>query len=146
MDNEYICVFCGEKPGPFRRTTISCAGTWQPACKTCENELKDLDEVEVCRRALVRGKADNPERLRERIHLESESENHRPKCLRCGGSLTFMKMQELDNSPMRDRITTEPFKVLPAVCRSCGKYEFYDPMIVRRNKYHAYLIRKDTQA
>ena len=73
MANE-LCVFCGQKPGTFRSTTIQCGGTWQPACKACEKELKDLDEVEVCRRALVRGMAENPDKLRERINLITEAD------------------------------------------------------------------------
>ena len=145
MANDSICVFCGQKPGTFRSTIIRCAGTWQPACKACEKELKDLDEAELCRRALIRGIAENPERLRERIALIAEAENHRPKCLRCGGKLIFLEEQALDNSPMRDTIFQEDFEVLPAYCESCGKYEFYNPTIVRKNKYLAYLIWKDTQ-
>ena len=145
MANDTICVFCGQKPGTFRSTTIQCGGTWQPACKVCEKELKDLDEVEVCRRALVRGMAENPDKLRERINLIAEAENHRPKCLRCGSSLSFMDVQELDNSPMRDSVFMEPFEVLPAYCETCGKYEFYNPVIVQKNKYLAYLVWKDTQ-
>ena len=144
MANE-LCVLCGQKPGTFRSTTIQCGGTWQPACKACEKELKDLDEVEVCRRALVRGMAESPDKLRERINLITEAGNHRPKCLRCGSSLSFMDVQELDNSPMRDSVFMESFEVLPAYCESCGKYEFFNPAIIRKNKYLAYLIWKDTQ-
>lgn len=144
MANE-LCVFCGQKPGTFRSTTIQCGNTLQPACKACEKELKDLDEIEVCRRALIRGIAENPDRIRERIELITEAENHRPKCLRCGANLTFMDVQELDNSPMRDSVFMETFEVLPAYCESCGKYEFYNPVIVRKNKYLAHLIWKDTQ-
>lgn len=144
MANE-VCVFCGQKPGTFRSTTITCGGTIQAACKACEKELKGLDEVELCRRALVRGIAGNPERLRERIAMLTEAEDHRPKCLRCGANLTFMKVQELDNSPMRDSIFKDPFEVLPAYCESCGKYEFYNPQMIRKNKYLAHLIWKDTQ-
>ena len=144
MANE-LCVFCGQKPSTFRSTTIQCGNTWQPACKTCEKELKDLDEVEVCRRALVRGIAENPDKLRERINLITEAENHRPKCLHCGSRLSFMDVQELDNSPMRDSVFMEPFEVLPAYCESCGKYEFYNPVIARKNQFLAYLSWKDTQ-
>ena len=144
MANE-LCVFCGQKPGTFRSTTVSCGSTVQVACKACEKELKDLDEVEVCRRALIRGIAEYPDRIRERIELITEAENHRPKCLRCGTNLTFMKVQPLDNSPLKDSIFKEPFEVLPAYCESCGKFEFYNPVIIRKNKFLAYLIWKDTQ-
>ena len=145
MPNDSICVFCGQKPGIFRNTTIQCGPTWQPACKACEKELKGLDEVDLCRRALVRGMAENPEILRARIELITEAENHRPQCLRCGSKLSFMKVQELDNSPMRDSIFKEPFEVLPAYCTACGKYEFYNPEVIRKNKYLAHLVNKDTQ-
>ena len=144
MANE-LCIFCGQKPGTFRSTTLACGSTIQVACKACEKELKDLDEVEVCRRALVRGIAENPERIRARIELLTEAENHRPKCLRCSTNLTFLKVQELDNSPMRDSIFKEPFEVLPAYCTACGKYEFYNPDVIRKNKFLAHLVNKDTQ-
>jgi len=144
MANDSICVFCGQKPGTFRTTTIQCGPTWQPACKSCEKELKGLEEVELCRRALVRGMAEQPDRLKERIDVITEAENHRPKCLRCGANMIFMDDQELDNSPMRDSIFIEPFEVLPAYCESCGKYEFYNPVIVRKNKFLAHLIYRDT--
>ena len=144
MANE-VCVFCGQKPGTFRGATVACGGTIQVACKACEKELKGLEEVELCRRALVRGVAENPERLRSRIELITEAENHRPQCLRCGSKLSFMKVQELDNSPMRDSIFKEPFEVLPAYCTACGKYEFYNPDVIRKNKYLAHLVNQDTQ-
>ena len=147
-----LCVFRGQKPGTFRSTVVSCGGIPQTACRACEKELKDLDEAEVCRRALVRGLAENPDRIRKRIEqiherqeMIAQAESHRPQCLRCGTGLSFMKVQELDNSPMRDSIFKEPFEVLPAYCENCGKYEFYNPVIVRKNKYLAYLIHKDTQ-
>ena len=144
MANE-LCVFCGQKPGTFRSTTVACGSTIQVACKACEKELKDQDEIEVCRRALIRGIAENPDRIRDRIELLTEAENHRPQCLRCGANLSFMKVQELDNSPMRDSIFKEPFEVLPAYCTACGKYEFYNPEVIRKNKYLAHLVNKDTQ-
>ena len=125
MANE-LCVFCGQKPGTFRGTTVACGNTIQVACKSCEKELKGLDEAEICRKALIRGIAENPDRIHARIELLTEAEDHRPKCLRCGSKLTFMKVQELDNSPMQDSIFKDPFVVLPACCESCGKYEFYN--------------------
>lgn len=144
MANE-LCVFCGQKPGTFRGTTIACGNTIQVACKSCEKELKGLDEAEICRKALIRGIAEHPDRIRDRIELLSEAENHRPKCLRCGADMTFMKVQELDNSPMKDSVFAGTLDVLPAYCESCGKYEFYNPVIIRKDKYLAYLIWKDTQ-
>lgn len=145
MANDSICVFCGEKPSKFRSTTVHCGGTWQPACKTCEKEVKDLAEVELCQRVLVRGIANDPERLRARIALITEAEDHRPQCAQCGGKMTFMEVQSLDNSPYADSVFKDPFEVLPAYCASCGKYEFYNPEIIRRNKHLAHLVWKDTQ-
>lgn len=138
-----ICVFCGQKPRFLQDTLISCADTQLNACKTCEKELQGLEELEICRRALIRGLTENPDRLQKRIELITEAENHRPKCLQCGEKLTFMKVQELDNSPMQDSLFKDPFEVLPAYCKSCGKFEFYKPSIVQKNKYLVYLINKD---
>ena len=140
-----ICVFCGQKPSAFQGTTVYCGGTYQNACKTCEKELKDLDEMESCRRALIRGLAEDPDRIRPRMKLITEAEEIRPKCLRCGEKHTFMKVQSLDNSPMRDTIFTDTFEVLPAYCKACGKYEFFKPAIIRKNKKLVYLASKDTQ-
>ena len=145
MENNSCCVFCGQELSAFRSTTIQCGPTWQPACKACAKELKGLDEVELCRRALVRGIAEKPNRLIDWIETITEAESHRPKCLRCGSNLSFMQVQALDNSPLRDTIFKEPFEVLPAYCQGCGKYEFYDPVIARKNKYLAHLIWKDTE-
>ena len=144
MEKENVCVFCGEKPGTFRSTTVQCGNTWQPACKSCEKELRELDDAERCRRALIRGLAELPEKLKERIDLINEAENYRPKCTQCGGKLVFTSVQALDNSPLRDSIFKDPFEVLPAYCEACGKYEFYNPEVVCKNKYLAYLIKKDT--
>lgn len=140
-----VCVFCGQKPGVFQDTIVPCGGTYQNACKTCEKELKGLDEIEICRRALIRGLAENSDRIRARMELITEAEEQRPKCLRCGEKLTFMKVQTLDNSPMRDTIFSDTFEVLPAYCKACGKYEFYNPSAVQKNKRLVYLANKDTQ-
>ena len=145
MKDEKICVFCGQKPGIFQDTSIPCAGTWQTACKACEKELKGMKESEICRRALIYGLAENADRIKNRITFLAEAEAHRPVCLRCGGVMYFMKEQELDNSPYCDSILKEPFSVIPAYCEACGKLEFYYPGIVRKNKYWACLIHKDTQ-
>ena len=145
MANSEICVFCGEKPGTFRSTTVQCGNTWQYACKACEKELDGLNDLERCRRALLRGLAEQPDRLRERIDLITESENHRLKCLRCGSGLIFMEEQSLDNSPMGDSIFHGSFDVLPAYCESCGKFEFYNPAVIQKDKYLRYLAKKDTQ-
>ena len=45
---------------------------------------------------------------------------------------------------MRDSLFSATLAVLPAVCPSCGKYEFYDPEIAEKNEYLAYLMKKDS--
>lgn len=139
-----ICIFCGEKLGIFQDTIITCGNTPQTVCKSCEKELRGLNELEICRRSLIHGLAENPERIQARMELITEAENHRPKCLQCGEKLTFMKVQQLDNSPLQDNIFKDPFEVLPAYCKSCGKFEFYKPSIALKNKYLVYLTNKDT--
>ena len=139
------CIFCGQKPSMFQDTIVICGNTHQNACKTCEKELKGLDELEICRRALIRNLAENPEKIRARMELITEAEDHRPKCLQCEGKLTFMDVQSLDNSPMNDTIFTGTFDILPAYCKACGKFEFYNPAIIRKNKHLTYLQLKDTQ-
>ena len=145
MANDTICVFCGEMPGMFQSSSFNCAGTFQPCCKSCAKELKGLSEEEQCRRALRLGLAQQPERLEARIELITQAEDHRPACLRCGAKMRFDSVQYFDNSPMRDSIFSEGFEVLPAYCESCGKYEFYNPRIVNKNKFLAYLIGRDTE-
>ena len=144
MANENICVFCGEKLGLFNSANMICAGIYQPCCKDCAKELKNLSEEEQCRRALRLGYAQFPEKLEQQIELSTKAEEHRPTCLRCGAKLIFGDIQHLDNSPMRDSVFTDTFDVRPAYCESCGKMEFYHPHFVSQNKYVAYLIDKDT--
>ncbi len=144
MEKEQVCVFCGEKPGAFRSTQVECAGTLQFACKTCEKELRDLDVVEVCRRALLRRLAKNPEILEKRIVFINEAEEHRLTCLRCGTKLRFCDEETLDTSPYGDSMLTESLDVIPALCENCGKIEFFNPQFIKKNKHLAYLIYKDT--
>ena len=140
MAEEKICVFCGQRPGPFQAADVQCGPTWQTACKACAREVKDLSELELCRRALRRGLAEKPQALESRIDVITHAEEHRPKCLRCGEPLYFMDTQRLDNSPGRDGLLSSTFDVIPAVCKACGKMEFYEPRFVRKNKYLYYLI------
>lgn len=144
MANEYFCVFCGEKLGMFNSASFACADVYQPCCKNCAKELKELSEEDQCRRALQRGCAQQPEKIEQRIELITTAEEHRPSCTQCGGKLIFESVQYLDNSPMRDSTFSEGFEVLPAYCESCGKYEFYKPAVTNKNRFIAYLIRKDT--
>ena len=144
MANEYFCVFCGEKLGMFNSASFACADVYQPCCKNCAKELKELSEEEQCRRALQRGCAQQPEKIEQRIELITTAEEHRPSCTQCGGKLIFEPVQYLDNSPMRDSVFSEGFEVLPAYCESCGKYTFYKPAVTNKNRLIAYLIHKDT--
>ena len=143
MAEEKICVFCGQRPGLFQTTDVQCGPTWQTACKACAKEVKDLSEIELCQRALRLGFAQDAQKLEQRVALISEAEDHRPKCLRCGKPMFYMETQTLDSSPMRDGLLSTTFSVLPAVCKACGRLEFYDPAIVRNDKHTAYLIWKD---
>lgn len=144
MANDNLCVFCGEKTGSFRGTTVLCGSTRQTACRSCAREIEPLDDIDRCRRALLRGLADQPEKLRERIEFLSDVETHRPTC-RCGGKLSFRPEQHLDNSPLRDSLLASTFDVLPACCEACGRYEFFHPEILRKNPHLNYLLYKDTK-
>ena len=62
------------------------------------------------------------------------TENTTLKCLRCGTPLTFMRVQALDNTPLKDSVYDNTFNVLPAYCESCGMFEFYNPEIVMKNE------------
>lgn len=143
MANDNVCVFCGEKPRMLQSMTMPLAGVYLPCCRTCYWELEDLSEEERCRRALRLGLVENPEKLEKHIEILSKVEEHRPTCPQCGSRLRFRPVQSLDNSPMRDGIFSSIFEVLPAVCENCGRYEFYDPEIAKKNEYLAQLIKQD---
>ncbi len=151
MANENVCVFCGEKMGFFHAMTVTCAGYYLPCCKNCYKELKNLPEEEQCRRALRLGLVQNTQALEayieqaaKAVEVANHAEEHRPTCSQCGTKLQFGVVQHLDNSPMRDSLFSSTFAMVPAVCPSCGKYEFYDPEIAEKNEYLAYLIKTDT--
>jgi len=145
MANENVCVFCGEKMSFFHAMTITCAGYYLPCCKNCMKELKDLPEEELCRRALRLGLVQDTQALEARIELAIKAEERRPACQKCSTKLRFRERQCLDNSPMGDGLFSRAFAVVPAVCPSCGKYEFYDPEITEKNEYLAYLIKIDSE-
>lgn len=151
MANDRVCVFCGQPLHMFRDDYCICARIVQPCCKDCMKELRELDEAEQCRRALKLGLAKQPEdleaHLQQLAHAEEvarTAEERRPACLRCGGKLRFQKEQMLDNSPLRDGLLSSTFDVLPAFCETCGKYEFYNPTVLKKNDYLAFLLKKDT--
>ena len=81
----------------------------------------------------------------EAAEVARTAEEHRPACLRCGGKLRFQEEQMLDNSPLRDGLLSSTFDVLPAFCEKCGKYEFFNPEVVKKDPYLAHLIQIDTQ-
>ena len=150
MANENVCVFCGEKMGFFHAMTVTCAGYYLTCCKSCYKELKNLPEEEQCRRALRMGLVQNTQALEayieqavKAVEVADHAEEHRPTCSQCGNKLRFQRVQYLDNSPMRDSLFSATLAVLPAVCPSCGKYEFYDPEIAEKNAYLAHLIKQD---
>ena len=144
MENKKVCIFCGEKPGLFGKASIVCGGTIQFCCSGCEHELKQLDELEQCRRALRLGLAEDQEKRNARIEVLTNAEAHRPACLRCNTKLKYRREQHLDNTPGRDGIFSETFDVIPAFCSTCGKIEFFDPDHLRRNPYLSHLIAVDT--
>jgi hypothetical protein len=151
MANENVCVFCGEKMGFFHAMTVTCAGYYLSCCKSCYKELKNLSEEEQCRRALRLGLVQNTQALEayieqavKAVEVADHAEEHRPTCSQCGNKLRFQRVQYLDNSPMRDSLFSATLAVLPAVCPSCGKYEFYDPEIAEKNEYLALLMKKDS--
>lgn len=140
MAYDEICVFCGAKLSAFRSSAISCGGVYQPCCKSCSNELKELNTEERCRRALRLGHALQPDKLKAKLEFIPKAEERRPSCLRCGAKMHFGQVQYLDNSPLRDSILHEGFGLLPAYCGSCGLYEFYNPDIALKDEYIAYLV------
>lgn len=144
MANKKVCIFCGEKPGLFRASNIVCGGTLQLCCVSCENELKELTELEQCHRALRLGLAEDQEKIEARIDVLTNSETHRPMCMRCNTKLKFGREQRLDNTPLGDGIFSDTFDVVPAYCSTCGKIEFYSPDFIRRNQYLAHLVAADT--
>ena len=151
MANENVCVFCGEKMGFFREMAITCAGYYLSCCKNCFKEVKDLPEEEQCRRALRLGLVQNTQALEayieqavKAVEVADHAEEQRPTCLQCGSKLRFRERQCLDNSPMGDGLFSRAFSVVPAVCPACGRYALYDPEIVEKNEYLAYLMKKDS--
>lgn len=143
MANEERCVFCGQPVSAFRSTSVLCANTHQLSCKSCEKEMNTLSDIDRCRRALQRGLAHRPEYLQEQIELNATAEEHRPKCILCGAKMIFMQEQLFDNSPHYDGILSRGFEVLPAYCNVCGRFEFFNPTIIQKNRYLKYLRNKD---
>lgn len=143
MANNEICVFCGEKLGLLSSSGVRCGDVFQQSCRNCAKEVNPLSEDEKCRRALRLGLANEPDKLKAHLELHEQAESHRPACTRCGEKLIFQQVQCLDNSPIQNNMFTGTFDVVPACCPACGKYEFYNPDIVRKHKYLVLLARKD---
>ncbi len=147
-----ICVFCGEKVSEFRVRHTVCGRAYLSCCPSCYKEVDPLPAEERCRRALQLGLVKDPQLLEDYLKEAEEAaevartaEEHRPACLRCGGKLRFQEEQMLDNSPLRDGLLSSTFDVLPAFCENCGKYEFFNPEVVKKDPYLAHLIQLDTQ-
>lgn len=139
-----VCVFCGEEVGYMRNEYVNCGPVCECACKRCAREVKEVSEVERCRRALQRGLSTSRKPLEEYIAMVEGAEEARPACLRCGAKLKFGEMQTLDNSPYRDGLLSSSFDVVPAYCTGCGKMELYHPAYLSGNKLLSYLVKKDT--
>lgn len=137
------CVFCGNEVGYVRCDWLSCGPVSQLACKDCIRELKDLSEVEKCRRALQRGLAISKEKLEEYIAMVDSAEESRPVCPSCGGKMTFRKIVTLEK---RYDVFDPLFEIVPACCESCGRLALFDPAFIRRSKPLTYLAEKDTGA
>ena len=139
-----VCVFCGEEVGYMRSEYITCGPVGQHACKHCAREVKELSELEKCRRALQRGVTECRKSMEEYIAMVESAEEARPACLRCGEKLRFGQAVTLDDSPYRDGLlASSGFAILPAYCQSCGKMEIYNPGYIGNNKLLSYLVKKD---
>ena len=58
------CIFCEEELSLFNRKTLYACGTEQPVCKNCYARFIPLPRVEIGRRALATGRAQDAETLR----------------------------------------------------------------------------------
>lgn len=136
------CVFCGNEVGYVRGDWLSCGPVSQLACKDCIRELKNLSEVEKCRRALQRGLATSKEKLEEYIAMVDSAEESRPVCQSCGGKMTFRKIVTLEK---KFDVFDPHFEIIPACCENCGRLALFDPAFIQRSKTLTYLAEKDTE-
>ena len=139
------CVFCGKPVGGLRSTNVLCGSIYQCSCRDCAREMEPLDHADRCRRALLRGLADRPEKLQTYLRVQAEAEEHRPKCTACGGRMIFMPVQHFDNTPHSDSLFHGSFQVLPAWCESCARFEFFNPAAVQKNPFLAHLMETDSE-
>ena len=134
------CIFCGSELSFFTQRTLICAGTDQPACSKCYNELVALDAEERGRRALDTGRAESPEVIRqyldkqgERAKAERQSKLSGMTCLRCGSPMLKMGQQQFQlgehsfffgdmSHLMAGSMTLDIFQ-----CENCRKVEFFAP-------------------
>lgn len=144
-----ICVFCGNEVGYIRSEYVSCGPVSQWACKSCAKEVEPLTAEERCRRALQLGYAVAADSMREYLEKAESAEEVRPVCLRCGGKLSFKKHLVLHNISAEHSLTAEVSSscaVVPAVCRQCGRMDFFDYDFVYGNGKLIFLVKKDTGA
>lgn len=144
MANEERCVFCGQTVSTFRSTNVLCGDLYQYSCKACAREMNELDHAQRCQRALLRGLADRPERLREYLKVHTEAEDHRLTCPCCGGKLRFRGEFSLDTSPYRDSIFASCLEAVLTECPDCGRYDFFNPETLKKDPYLKHLLLKDT--
>ena len=144
MANEERCVFCGQTVSAFRSTNVLCGDLYQYSCKACAREMNELDHAQRCQRALLRGLADRPERLRTYLEINEKAEEHRLTCPSCGGKLRFLGESALDTSPYRDSVFASSLSVMLTECPNCGRYDFFNPETVKKNPYLNHLLLKDT--
>lgn len=137
-----ICVFCGNEVGYMRSDWMPCGPVSQLACKNCIREMKDLNEVEKCRRALQRGLAVSREKLEEFVAMAEGAEDARPACQYCGEKMTFEKIVTLEK---KYDVFDPLFEILPAYCRNCGRMALFDPAYIRGNKTLSYLAEQDIE-
>lgn len=142
MTNDDRCVFCGNPAGALLSTNVICGKTYQLACRDCAKELKALSNLDRCRKALILGLADCPHKLHEYIRFCADAEDRRPKCPSCGGSLRYTGEQYLGTASNHVYAPTSP--VWTACCDGCGRYEFFNSDILRKNPHLDLLFRLDT--
>ena len=62
------CIFCSDELSLFNRKVLYTCGTEQPVCKNCYTKFIPLPRVEIGRRALATGRAQDAETLKTYLH------------------------------------------------------------------------------
>ena len=134
------CIFCGSELSFFTQRTLICAGTDQPACNKCYNELVALDAEERGRRALDTGRAESPEVIQQ--YLEEQAVRSEAKrqsklsgmtCLRCGSPMLKMGQQQFQPGEYDFWLGNMAHAAAGSLtldlllCPQCRKVEFFLP-------------------